>query len=147
AKSVRTVSRSISFFNNCSFRAQILYFISDISSFNALIWYSANSASCREPDAAFSFNSASSLVSWFKAKYMLKIVVVLSSTCLLASSIFIESFTLSSNRSSYWEIKASYSSAYSALYKRVCSSLSLATSSSFCITVSRDSQHQYLIGK
>ncbi|KAF6165913.1 hypothetical protein GIB67_012810 [Kingdonia uniflora] len=78
---------------------------------------------------------------------MLKIVAVISSTWLLASSSFIKSFTLSSNRSSYWEIKASYSSAYSALYKRVCFSLSLVTSSSFCITVSRDSQHQYLIEK
>ncbi|KAF6157013.1 hypothetical protein GIB67_039774, partial [Kingdonia uniflora] len=88
-----------------------------------------------------------SLVSWFKANSLLKIVAVISSTWLLASSSFRESFTLSSNRSSYWKIKASYSSAYSALYKRVCSSLSLAMSNSFCITVNRDSQHQYLIGK
>ncbi|KAF6175844.1 hypothetical protein GIB67_003332 [Kingdonia uniflora] len=93
----------------------MLHFISDISSFNALIRYSANSASCREPDAAFSFNLPSSLVSWFKAKSLLKIVAVISSTWLLASSSFRERFTLSSNRSSYWEIKASYSSAYSTL--------------------------------
>ncbi|KAF6161511.1 hypothetical protein GIB67_009390, partial [Kingdonia uniflora] len=88
-----------------------------------------------------------SLVSWFKAKSLLKIIVVFSLTCLLASSSFKESFTLSSNRSLYWESKTSYSSAYSALYKRVCSSLSLAISSSFCIKVSRDSQHQYLMEK
>ncbi|KAF6143883.1 hypothetical protein GIB67_001677, partial [Kingdonia uniflora] len=124
-KLVRTVSSSISLFNNCSFKARRLHFISYISSFNALTRYSANSASCREPDAAFSFNSASLVVSWFKAKFLLKIVPVFSSTCLLASSSFKESFTLSSNRSSYWENITSYSSAYSALYKRVCSSLSL----------------------
>ncbi|KAF6151219.1 hypothetical protein GIB67_037427, partial [Kingdonia uniflora] len=97
AKLVRAVSSSIFLYNNCSFKARRLHFISDISSFNALTRYSANSTSCREPDATFSFNSASSLASWFKAKSLLKIVAVFSSTCLLASSSFKKSFTLSSN--------------------------------------------------